>query len=282
MEREKATFTKFAISLHLIWRVQWFKSVLQKYKKILNGITNGISCMSCLDNTNKNISLPSSTAFLMEIIHSVVGTYLFNFQPLLTRTEVHVILLLWFLSFIPFWFSLFFLLLFLPCSNSKPNTQTTSLAVSQGQQNMQTLHRLLFLQVYKTGVTHYFSIKKARQHLQYKPSEHSLDSVVKYFKDRGHGKYCKRPSNLRYYFLNIMIGLMCVCLLLEWLPMVKSLVLWSPDVDVSETSVTKTRFCKTLIPCMPKSSCNWCGPRNRFTRIVFVYIRGRHELSCSK
>lgn len=114
MEREKATFTKFAISLHLIWRVQWFKSVLQKYKKILNGITNGISCMSCLDNTNKNISLPSSTAFLMEIIHSVVGTYLFNFQPLLTRTEVHVILLLWFLSFIPFWFSLFFLLLFLP------------------------------------------------------------------------------------------------------------------------------------------------------------------------
>ncbi|KAK3718991.1 hypothetical protein QZH41_013144, partial [Actinostola sp. cb2023] len=33
--------------------------------------------------------LVSSTSFLTELIHSVVGRYIYNFQPILTRTEVH-------------------------------------------------------------------------------------------------------------------------------------------------------------------------------------------------
>lgn len=100
-------------------------------------------------------------AFITEIVHSVVGKYIYNFQPLLTRTEV-----------------------------------------------------------YKTAVTHYFSMKKARSHLGYSPKKYSLDGVVEHFKKTGHGKHRRRPSRLLYHIVNIVIGIMFACLILGCLPRV--------------------------------------------------------------
>ncbi|XP_078347029.1 short-chain dehydrogenase/reductase family 42E member 1-like [Oculina patagonica] len=99
-------------------------------------------------------------AFITELVHSVVGKYIFNFQPFLTRTEV-----------------------------------------------------------YKTAVTHYFSMKKARNHLGYNPQKYSLSGVIKHFKKNGHGRQ-KQPSRLVYHLVNIVIGIVFACLLLAWLPRV--------------------------------------------------------------
>ncbi|KAF7648772.1 hypothetical protein LDENG_00152200 [Lucifuga dentata] len=85
------------------------------------------------------VSLIYFFAFLTEMIHHLVGP-LYNFQPLLTRTEV-----------------------------------------------------------YKTGVTHYFSMAKAKAELGYKPQEHNLDEVVQWFRSRGHGK---KPQS---YFLTRLL-----------------------------------------------------------------------------
>uniref|UniRef100_A0A4W5KZ17 Short chain dehydrogenase/reductase family 42E, member 1 n=1 Tax=Hucho hucho TaxID=62062 RepID=A0A4W5KZ17_9TELE len=68
------------------------------------------------------ISLIYFVAFLTEMIHHLIGP-IYNFQPLLTRTEV-----------------------------------------------------------YKTGVTHYFSMAKAKAELGYEPQEYNLEEVVQWFK----------------------------------------------------------------------------------------------------
>ncbi|KAG7473479.1 hypothetical protein MATL_G00096230 [Megalops atlanticus] len=68
------------------------------------------------------LSLIYLFAFLTEMVHYLVGR-VYNFQPLLTRTEV-----------------------------------------------------------YKTGVTHYFSLEKAKAELGYEPQEYNLDEVVQWFK----------------------------------------------------------------------------------------------------
>lgn len=100
----------------------------------------------------------SFSAFLTELVHSVVGKYIYNFQPFLTRAEV-----------------------------------------------------------YKSGVTHYFSMKKAREDLGYNPQKYTLDGVTEHFKKNGHGRQ-KQRSRLLYYLVNIVIGIMFACLLLAWLP----------------------------------------------------------------
>lgn len=152
----------------------------------------------------------SLAAFISEIICSIAGRYGFNFQPILTRTEVwQTVYHSW------FW------CLFLPCypcivlfSVSFPNfTLGHSAWYSQSGTHSQ---------VCKTAVTHYFSIQKAQKHLNYEPSQHSMDSIVRHFKERGHGRQHKQPSSVGYYLLNVIIGLMFVCLIFEWLPMVKS------------------------------------------------------------
>ncbi|XP_074864580.1 short-chain dehydrogenase/reductase family 42E member 1 [Carettochelys insculpta] len=96
-------------------------------------------------------------AFLTEMVHFLVG-HLYNFQPLLTRTEV-----------------------------------------------------------YKTGVTHYFSMEKARKELGYKPEQFSLTEVVEWFKSKGHGR------KLRIYTMNHLIRdggliLLLATVVLTWLP----------------------------------------------------------------
>ncbi|XP_066413610.1 short-chain dehydrogenase/reductase family 42E member 1 isoform X1 [Molothrus aeneus] len=78
------------------------------------------------------LSLVYFFAFFTEIVHFLVG-HVYNFQPLLTRTEV-----------------------------------------------------------YKTGVTHYFSMEKARKELGYEPQQYSLDEVVEWFRSQGCGP---KPRN---------------------------------------------------------------------------------------
>ncbi|XP_050392992.2 short-chain dehydrogenase/reductase family 42E member 1 [Patella vulgata] len=102
-------------------------------------------------------------AFVIEIIHSVVGK-IYNFQPLLTRTEV-----------------------------------------------------------YKTGVTHYFSIKKAQDELGYSPTkQNDLSEVVQLYRQMGRVK-----SNRKSYFsvsgliLNVVLFIVIFSMIMSYLPYVK-------------------------------------------------------------
>uniref|UniRef100_A0A3B1JR29 Short chain dehydrogenase/reductase family 42E, member 1 n=1 Tax=Astyanax mexicanus TaxID=7994 RepID=A0A3B1JR29_ASTMX len=105
------------------------------------------------------ISLIYFFAFITEMVHSVVGR-VYNFQPLLTRTEV-----------------------------------------------------------YKTGVTHYFNMDKARAELGYTPREYDLKEVVEWFKSRGHGR---KPANspTKKLILDVVLFAVIVALVLSFLPVV--------------------------------------------------------------
>ncbi|KAL1007471.1 hypothetical protein UPYG_G00087240 [Umbra pygmaea] len=107
------------------------------------------------------VSLIYFVAFLTEMIHHLIGP-IYNFQPLLTRTEV-----------------------------------------------------------YKTGVTHYFSIAKARAELGYEPQVYNLEEVVQWFKSRGHGR---KPSGsrLQRLILDAVILSALMALVLSCLPVVGS------------------------------------------------------------
>lgn len=98
-------------------------------------------------------------AFLTEMIHHLVGR-IYNFQPLLTRTEV-----------------------------------------------------------YKTGVTHYFNMAKAKAELGYEPKEHNLDEVVQWFRCRGHGK-TSRTSFLNRLLVDILFVAALVAVAMSFLPLV--------------------------------------------------------------
>lgn len=106
------------------------------------------------------LSLIYFVAFLTEMIHHLFGP-IFNFQPLLTRTEV-----------------------------------------------------------YKTGVTHYFSMA-AKAELGYEPQEYNLEEVVQWFKSRGHGRK-PRGSLLQRLILDGLLLAALVALALSSLPVVGS------------------------------------------------------------
>ncbi|KAI4788076.1 hypothetical protein KUCAC02_036080 [Chaenocephalus aceratus] len=107
------------------------------------------------------VSLIYFAAFLTEMIHLLVGP-VYNFQPLLTRTEV-----------------------------------------------------------YKTGVTHYFSMAKAREELGYEPREYNLDEVVRWFRSRGHGKKYQ-SSVFGRLILDFLVCAALVAVALSFLPFVGS------------------------------------------------------------
>ncbi|XP_029955190.1 short-chain dehydrogenase/reductase family 42E member 1 [Salarias fasciatus] len=100
-------------------------------------------------------------AFLTEMVHHLIGP-VYNFQPLLTRTEV-----------------------------------------------------------YKTGVTHYFSMAKAKAELGYRPEEHNLDEVVQWFRSRGHGKKCQSAFISRL-LLNFLVVSAFAAVAMSFLPVVGS------------------------------------------------------------
>lgn len=107
------------------------------------------------------ITLIYYLAFLTEMIHFVIGPF-YNFQPLLTRTEV-----------------------------------------------------------YKTGVTHYFSMAKAMSELGYRPQKYDLDEVVQWFKSRGHGRKVQN-SGLSQFILNIIFVFAFAAVMLSFLPVAGS------------------------------------------------------------
>ncbi|XP_064168906.1 short-chain dehydrogenase/reductase family 42E member 1 [Anguilla rostrata] len=112
------------------------------------------------------ISLIYFFAFLTEMVHRIVG-HIYNFQPLLTRTEV-----------------------------------------------------------YKTGVTHYFSLEKAKEDLGYEPQEYNLDEVVQWFKDKGHGRKPPGPS-YKSFIMDTLLIIAFVAVILSCLPVVGTS---SPDI----------------------------------------------------
>ncbi|KAL7870218.1 hypothetical protein SRHO_G00077150 [Serrasalmus rhombeus] len=105
------------------------------------------------------ISLIYFFAFLTEMVHSVVGR-VYNFQPLLTRTEV-----------------------------------------------------------YKTGVTHYFSMDKAKAELGYDPRVYDLKEAVEWFRSRGHGRK-HAASPVKKLILDALLFLIVGALILSFLPVV--------------------------------------------------------------
>ncbi|KAM9481384.1 short-chain dehydrogenase/reductase family 42E member 1 [Clarias gariepinus] len=74
-------------------------------------------------------------------------------------------------------------------------------------------------EVYKTGVTHYFSMEKARAELGYNPKEYDLGEVVEWFRSRGHGKK-QITSPIKQLILDVVLFLMIVALVLSFLPVV--------------------------------------------------------------
>ncbi|XP_062997048.1 short-chain dehydrogenase/reductase family 42E member 1 [Elgaria multicarinata webbii] len=96
-------------------------------------------------------------AFLTEVVHSVVGR-LYNFRPLLTRTEV-----------------------------------------------------------YKTGVTHYFSLEKAEKELGYEPQQYSLKEVVEWFQSHGHGRKV-RAYTVKRFLRDAVLFLLFAVVVLSWFP----------------------------------------------------------------
>ncbi|TNN68375.1 Short-chain dehydrogenase/reductase family 42E member 1 [Liparis tanakae] len=107
------------------------------------------------------VSLIYFVAFLTEMIHHLIGPF-YNFQPLLTRTEV-----------------------------------------------------------YKTGVTHYFSMAKAKAELGYDPQEYNLDEVVEWFRSRGHGRKC-HTSSLGRLLRDILLVSVFIAVAFSFLPVVGS------------------------------------------------------------
>ncbi|XP_042338745.1 short-chain dehydrogenase/reductase family 42E member 1 isoform X2 [Plectropomus leopardus] len=76
-------------------------------------------------------------------------------------------------------------------------------------------------EVYKTGVTHYFSMAKAKAELSYEPQEYTLDEVVQWFRSRGHGKK-SNSSFLTRLLLDILLVSAFVAVVLSFLPFVGS------------------------------------------------------------
>nr|XP_026248786.1 short-chain dehydrogenase/reductase family 42E member 1 [Urocitellus parryii]XP_026248787.1 short-chain dehydrogenase/reductase family 42E member 1 [Urocitellus parryii] len=72
-------------------------------------------------------------------------------------------------------------------------------------------------EVYKTGVTHYFSLEKARRELGYEPQPFDLQEVVEWFKARGHGKSPgSRDSECLIW--GGLLAFLLVMSMLTWLP----------------------------------------------------------------
>ena len=136
------------------------------------------------------------TAFLTEVIHSFVGRYVYNFQPLLTRAEVmytHVHMHMH--------------------AHTHTHTHTHTHA---------HVHTHTHAKVYKTGVTHYFSMEKARKDFDYQPEPKTLTGVVKWFRERGHGRPLSRSSQKKSrvwsVLINVVLILLIVMLVASFLP----------------------------------------------------------------
>lgn len=93
------------------------------------------------------------------------------------------------------------------------------------------------MQVFKTGVTHYFSIERAKRDFGYEPEARTLDGVVQWFRERGHGRLMptlsaqtdkeatqKREgqvsSKLWTFVINVILVVVIFALIMSFLPVV--------------------------------------------------------------
>ena len=81
--------------------------------------------------------------------------------------------------------------------------------------------------MYKTGVTHYFSIERARSDFGYEPEPKTLEGVVEWFKERGHGRWSKgnnkkarKSSKLWTLFVNVLLAVVTFALIMSFIPTV--------------------------------------------------------------
>ncbi|KAG8437472.1 hypothetical protein GDO86_008247 [Hymenochirus boettgeri] len=72
-------------------------------------------------------------------------------------------------------------------------------------------------EVCKTGVTHYFSIEKAKRELGYEPQNFSMEEFIEWYKIRGYGKQGTKIKNKHFIWDIILICIVSV-VLLSWLP----------------------------------------------------------------
>lgn len=75
-------------------------------------------------------------------------------------------------------------------------------------------------QVYKTGVTHYFSIAAARRDLGYDPLPRDLSGTVKWFRERGHGRKVTYNRTWSHWLVPVLLLVLVWVLLLGALPLV--------------------------------------------------------------
>lgn len=83
---------------------------------------------------------------------------------------------------------------------------------------------MLFLafQVYKTGVTHYFSTQKAKRELGYVPIvQNDVSEVVEYFIQTGHKRKKSGSSPLKHFIINLIIGFIFAAFIMSYLPLVR-------------------------------------------------------------
>ncbi|KAI0210714.1 Short-chain dehydrogenase/reductase family 42E member 1 [Lamellibrachia satsuma] len=79
-------------------------------------------------------------------------------------------------------------------------------------------------EVFKTGVTHYFSIAKAQKDLHYNPKvQNDMQSALAWFLERGYAKKTALPKKrtLKRLFLDLLLAATFVVVLLSFLPSVR-------------------------------------------------------------
>jgi hypothetical protein len=76
-------------------------------------------------------------------------------------------------------------------------------------------------------VTHYFSIERARRDFGYEPEPKTLEGVVKWFRERGHGHLSKgnndkarNSSKLWILFVNVLLAVAIFALIMSFIPTV--------------------------------------------------------------
>ncbi|XP_008572220.1 PREDICTED: short-chain dehydrogenase/reductase family 42E member 1-like [Galeopterus variegatus] len=78
-------------------------------------------------------------------------------------------------------------------------------------------------EVYKIGVTHYFSLEKAKKELGYEPQPFDLQEVVEWFKAHGHGRSPGAGDSVCLLWNGLLV-----------LPLVITVLTWLPSVFLSQ------------------------------------------------
>ncbi|KAG9474928.1 short-chain dehydrogenase/reductase family 42E member 1 [Eleutherodactylus coqui] len=74
-------------------------------------------------------------------------------------------------------------------------------------------------EVYKTGVTHYFSTDKAKKELGYEPESFTMQEVVEWYRARGYGKNNQKGKSPNFLW-DVVVFVLLVVVVLTWVPRV--------------------------------------------------------------